>query len=336
MRSGRPIRLLAAAAAAAGLLSVSAGGAAARMTPPVAAFARSGDAQHLYRIIGKVRLLPFWISADDVGGARITWTQRQHAHAVSLLIGSDPQRAPRQLNEWGYIREEVDDDINMMFGVRTLNESQSPEEVDASRGLPFAEFGIICSAISPVEATSRTASIRVPRQTTYRQIGRVLDAAESYPRWDRRWLARPSDAAPGFLTALDLLMRSSIVTAADPAGDPRAARFGFVYRDAVYDLLTRRVERVAERRTRADVFENLLRSDVSVKKRSDGTVMSFSITYGTTGPLAGVPIAVQYQPKWWFRIELELDEGNDVPADPVMDPSIRERVDALCAPRRVS
>src|SRR5262245_61860626 len=63
--------------------------------------------EHRYRMLGKVRPLLFWISRDDVGGARIRWTGADAANGFELLIGSDPARAPRQINKWGYIAEEV-------------------------------------------------------------------------------------------------------------------------------------------------------------------------------------------------------------------------------------
>jgi len=33
---------------------------------------------------------------------------------------------------------------------------------------------------------------------------------------------------------------------------------------------------------------------------------------------------------WWFKVELELDEGVDVPDDPAGQLSTRQRIDALC------
>ena len=56
------------------------------------------------------------------------------------------------------------------------------------------------------------------------------------------------------------------------------------------------------------------------------------ITYGTEGPLAGVPVSAQYQPNWWFKVELELDDDQEVPADPAGDPDIRRRIATLCSP----
>jgi hypothetical protein len=34
----------------------------------------------------------------------------------------------------------------------------------------------------------------------------------------------------------------------------------------------------------------------------------FELTCGTEGDLAGVPVLVQWQPRWWLRLELHLDD----------------------------
>jgi hypothetical protein len=68
-----------------------------RPSPRTARSEFRDDAEHVYRIIGKVRFLVFWASADDVGGARITWRGGHRHQSVSLLIGSEPKRAPRQV-----------------------------------------------------------------------------------------------------------------------------------------------------------------------------------------------------------------------------------------------
>ena len=98
----------------------------------------------------------------------------------------------------------------------------------------------------------------------------------------------------------------------------------YVYKDAVYDLLPRRFERVPQLRLRSGTFRNLIRTDFSIRNRVTGWTTEFRITYGTEGALAGVPVHAQYQPNWWFRVELELDEGGDAPADPAGDVSIRQ------------
>ena len=97
-----------------------------------------------------------------------------------------------------------------------------------------------------------------------------------------------------------------------------------------HDLSVRRVERVATLQLRSGLFQNLLRTELSVRDRATGATTEFRVTYGTEGDLAGVPVYAQYQPNWWFKVELELDRSVDVPADPADDASIRRRIDSLC------
>ena len=291
-----------------------------------------GNVDHLYRIVGKVRLLFFWISADDVGGARIAWRGGERDRAVSLLIGSEPQRAPREVNEWGYIREDVAGGSATVFGIRTITDADSPGEVATRRTQPgrLAEFGILCSTVTALDAESRTATVYLPRDATYRHIDRVLDVVERHADWKRRHALRPAGVAPGFLSALDLMLRSTAASAREAETAPNVPRMAYVYRDAVYDLIARRVERVPRLRTRSGLFRNLLRTEISIRNRATGSTSGFVIIYGTEGPLAGVPVYAQYQPKWWFRVELELDETGDVPADPAGEASVRRRIEALC------
>ena len=293
---------------------------------------RREDVEHVYRITGKVRFLVFWASADDVGGARVSWRGRDRNQSVSLLIGSEPTRAPRQVNEWGYIREAAAGDLTTVFGIRTVTDGDSPAEAEARRTQAggVTELGVLCSSVSPLNASSRTATVYVSDGATYRDLGRVLHAVERHGRWNRRGALRPSDTEPGFLTALDRLIRSTAAAAAD-TDDPACGRFAYIYKDAVYDLFARRVDRIRELRTRSRIYHDLLRSDIVIRNRASGSTTSFSMTYGTTGPLAGVPVTARYQPNWWFKVELELDDEAAVPPDPVGDASINRRIDALCA-----
>lgn len=87
-------------------------------------------AEHRYRMAAKIRpLLLFWIGRDNVGEARMVW---QHgpdgARGFELLIGSDPARAPRRINRWGYIAEEVRGSDARLLGVMKQSNEKSLEE----------------------------------------------------------------------------------------------------------------------------------------------------------------------------------------------------------------
>ena len=232
----------------------------------------------------------------------------------------------------GYIREAAAGDLTTVFGIRTVTDGDSPADAEARRTQAgsVTELGVLCSNVSPLNANSRTATVYVDDGATYRDLGRVLHAVERHGRWNRRGALRPSDTEPGFLTALDRLIRSTAAAAAD-TDKPACGRFAYIYKDAVYDLFARRVDRIRELRTRARVYHDLLRSEIVIRNRASGSTSSFSITYGTTGPLAGVPVTARYQPNWWFKVELELDDEAAVPPDPIGDASINRRIDALCS-----
>lgn len=327
-------RLMAVALVLGGLGAWPHAGATAPEVSRQSAPSERGDVEHRYRIAGKVRMLFFWVGADDVGGARITWRGGEADRSIALLIGSDPRRAPRGVNEWGYVREHLAGDTTTVFGIRTVTDGDSPHEADSRRPAigELAELGVLCSRVSPLDGESRTTSVHVRHDTTYRDVERVLDAAASHSGWNSVRALRPSDASPGFLTALDLMMRSSAASATASEAPPSRPRLSYVYKDAIYDLIPRRVERVPVLRTQAGLLRNLLRSDIVVRNRTTGYTAGFKITYGTDGALAGIPVAATYQPNWWFKVELELDDDQDMPPDPAGDPGIRQRIAVLCSP----
>ena len=104
---------------------------------PAEASAKAGSplpmlAEHRYRMLGKARPLLFWITRDDVGGARITWRgDRASASGYELLIGSDPTKAPLKINRWGYIAEEMRGAHASVLGVMKQSNEKSIEEAQA-------------------------------------------------------------------------------------------------------------------------------------------------------------------------------------------------------------
>ena len=291
-------------------------------------------AEHRYRIEGKVRLLLFWATGDEVGGARVTWRDTgADAHAFSLLIGTNPQRAPRGINEWGYFHESVDGNQARVLGVRTVTDPASPEAARTQAAVTDdrAVFAMICSDIAAHEARSSIATFRAPRDVSYDRFDRLLDAIGNNPSSESRQVARPDAAAPGFLTALDRAMRASGEMAR--AGRPPSAikPVAYVYKDAVFDLSIRRAEPLPQLQSGTEVHRNLVRADFRVRNRRTNEPTDFTMTFGVDGELAAVPIQAAYQPNWWLKIQLVLSDRFDVPADPRSDDLLRQRMDSLCA-----
>src|SRR5215510_7034609 len=74
-----------------------------------------------YIMSARVRLLVFWIGAEDVGGGYIakgTLRDEPSSNVVRLVIGSDPLKAPRKINHWGAAMEirRTDDPESTFFG----------------------------------------------------------------------------------------------------------------------------------------------------------------------------------------------------------------------------
>ena len=92
-------------------------------------------AEHTYRMLARVRPMLFWINVDNVGGAKVSLSGDQKDNfGIELLIGSDPQRAPRQINKWGYIAEEVRGGEARIVGVMKQSNEQSVAEAEKTIG----------------------------------------------------------------------------------------------------------------------------------------------------------------------------------------------------------
>lgn len=84
--------------------------------------------EHLYTVNAKVRLIPLvWIGRDNIGGARITRRQDVSGRrTVEFLVGSDPVRAPRGINRWGFIMESVNPhNAEVLGAMKESNEERS-------------------------------------------------------------------------------------------------------------------------------------------------------------------------------------------------------------------
>jgi hypothetical protein len=274
--------------------------------------------EHRYRLSAGIRpLLLFWIIKDNVGGARVVWRAgmngvREH----ELTIGSDPARAPRKVNRWGYVRERTDDRSAETIGFMTESDDQSLDEAKArvedrtQRGPIFKE---IRSTVVPGRSRSATRAIRAPEQWSYRDLGAVMAAFEagSAPSPKVREVPVAPGLKPGFLMALvDLLHDNVEASRRDGGRGPmlEGRSVSYVFSNTPYTLTLRKATRVPIARIDGRDYTGLVRHEFETLNQVARSRERFTILCPVEGPLAEVPIQVVYQPRWWFKAELVLDD----------------------------
>jgi hypothetical protein len=89
---------------------------------------------------------------------------------------------------------------------------------------------------------------------------------------------------------------------------PALRKVQYTFNTALYDLTLKNWERVAKVQYGGRTHQRVVRLEFESRNLEKGTVERFVLICGTEGPLAGVPVFIQYQPKWWFRIEGVLDD----------------------------
>jgi hypothetical protein len=258
--------------------------------------------EHRYRMLAKVRPLLFWISKDDVGGAKVSWRRDDAgAFGLDLLIGSDPLRAPRKINKWGYIAEELRGSDARVIGIMKQSNEQSVADAEkqlGAEGKGGFTYRAIQGTASAREARAGVTSVNVARDLTYRDIDSLLSTiGDSEPRAKSRTVALPPGTRPGFLVALHDLVSGTTKSTVT-----------YVYFGVFYDLTMKGSTPLKNATIDGKPYTNLARSDFEIRNRSNGETTKFQLTYGTQGLYAGIPVHAVYQPRWWFEVQLFLDE----------------------------
>ena len=269
-----------------------------------------------YRVNGKIRLLLFWAGRENVGGARLRWDATDETSTLALLAGSNPDRAPKGLNQWIYLREENRADDASIFALRSMTDAESAAD-PADAILDGPQFGASCTAVTPAAVRSAVTTVTATPGLTYAMFGRVLDELASAPKWTAKRMARPAGTEIGFLTALErLLMTVPELEGADRRPTASAA---YIYNSVPYDLVLERVETLGGTATPVNVdgrpFERLRTAGLLVRNRATHRTSRFSVTYEPGAAVGDVilPVSIVYQPNWWLKVELRLDDGADLP-----------------------
>jgi len=264
-----------------------------------------------YTMSGKVRPLLFWIGKDDIGIARIVWRRSESgAFGYELLVGTDPAKAPRSLNRWGYIAEDVDGADGSLLALMTgADEGSYNEAASNAAHVPGkGDFRAIHAKVLRGAATWQTARVSTPSALTVHDVDAALDRVlRETSAATSRGMSLPSGARPGFLTAVAELLDSA-VRGVNQKLDRRALlrpRVQYVFGQGAYELQLRDVEPLYADYEGRSV--PVVRTAFEIRTLANDARTRFEVTSGTEGDLAGVPVDISWQPRWWLRVALRLD-----------------------------
>jgi len=271
-------------------------------------------AEHRYRIAAKIRpFLLFWMGKDNVGGARIRWRRGDDgARGYDLLIGSDPARAPRGVNRWGFILEEARPAGATVVGVMKKSDEESLDEAKsrvASEAKGGVVFKMIEATISQGESVAKVTASTVPRDYSYRELDALIGvlSKETVPTKIRKTPVPPGGRV-GLLSGVVELLHDAVEAARQTGKAPGKKSLAYAYYAKQYDL-TRASSEVETNATYGGVtYPKVLKAEFDVRARGESWTESFTIVCGISGPLAEIPVFVTYQPRWWFKVEMVLDE----------------------------
>lgn len=263
-----------------------------------------------YRLNGRVRPMLFWIGRDDIGEATVTWRRKPNGRrALELLVGSDPARAPRHLNRWGYIVEEFDGDGAAIFGLMKESNERTLEEAEASitRQERVSVFKVAQTMVIGRQVENVPMTIKAPTHLSYRDLDVVLGIAPSEAS-PRRRTTVPAGTLPGFLVALESLIGASLAPCQSQDDDlvNSVAVASYVYNQTVYDLALVSCEPEPELRLASRVVEHAIDARFRLRNRTTKHDTRFRLVYGTSGELRAVPVRAVFRPQWWMEVELEL------------------------------
>lgn len=292
------------------------GSGAATSAPRAAHEVRAGPVaqERYYTMNARVRPLFLWIRKNDVGEARITWRRgTAGAHGYELLVGSDPLKAPRKINKWGYLAEHLLNDEATIVGVMKQAKAESVEDAEgqiAREGQGGYVFETIRASVMNGQFTATNVQVRTPTDLTLRDVGALLGRVEIGAAAARTRQV-PQATAPGFLTALAGLLNETTTAATTGANlrlrlpEPRV----YMYNGRLYDLELRSLHARPALTAGGNRYGPVLNGDFVVINRATREVTRFSMVYGKTGELRGVPLKVVFRPKWWFEAELILGDA---------------------------
>jgi hypothetical protein len=168
---------------------------------------------------------------------------------------------------------------------------------------------MIQATVNQAESVSKLTLATVPRDYSYLELGALVDVLlkETAPPKIKKTPVPPGGRA-GLLTSIIELMRDGVEFTKRTGNMPGKKSLSYAYYAKQYDL-TRASSSLERNATYGGVaYAKLLKLDFELRARTENWAETFTIVCGLDGPLAEVPVFLTYQPKWWFKVEMVLDE----------------------------
>jgi len=173
--------------------------------------------EHRYRMSAAIRPLLFWLGDGDVGGARIVWRGDETGRrGYEFLLGSDPERTPRKINRWGFVREELREDGAIQIGLMRKTDEKSVEEAHARVGFEGeVVFKAIRTEVAGSEVRSSNTVWLVENDYTYYgldEVMRLVQGPHQAPPTVHEAVLPPG-THPGFLFAVAAVVDQAVAAA---------------------------------------------------------------------------------------------------------------------------
>jgi len=259
--------------------------------------------QYTYRMAGKIRVLLLWVGRDDVGSGVIKWRSGGDSKAIELLIGSDPKRAPSQLNKWGYLVEAMRGVESSVVGLisQENDDRLSDVKADLKKRKEQRAFDTIRGHVGAVNGTARVGTLYAPSHLTYHDADAVLRDVLADGSLPVKQIVRRGNVRPGFLTSLTELISGSLDTKSD------TRRVQYIHGDRLFELRLLDAARLARFERDGRAWNDVIRGRFETREAGSRSGTRFELIYGASGALAGIPIVISYQPKWWLQVDLVLN-----------------------------
>jgi len=286
-----------------------------------AASSAGATERHHYMMSARVRPLLFWVGRSNVGDAIVARATAPHEVRYSLLIGSDPDRAPRRINRWGYIEETIRGDAATVVGLMTDSDEESVEEAETNlrkEGRGAHTFRVIHAAIDAEQSRSVVTAVAAPADYSFREVRALLALASDGQAGQSRVVRLPQGTRPGFLSAISEVIHAQADSAragALHAGSPVT----YVYHGKLYEIRSTNVELKPTLEVNSSRYARVVSAQFVTKSQKDGEETRFALSYAIDGRLAEVPLSISYQPRWWMQVSLALADDAASPLMQVLD-----------------